>query len=205
MKLPDNDTWAIVPAKPLKNGKNRLRNVLDDESRERVVMRFFRHVLGVLYRSPRISRIVVITLDPALSDVAKQSYEADIISKDPLDLNKAVSAGYQAVKDMGAKSVLVIPLDLPMLKMSDVKTVLDTEGDIVICPDRHMIGTNAVLLREIDRFQFRFGAESFKDHLGMAKKKGIVPQVAIAPGIEFDIDTPRDWLDYQALTSSVGG
>ena len=56
---------------------------------------------------------------------------------------------------------------------------------------------------------FGFGIDSFRKHLGLARDRGIDPQVAKLPGIGLDIDTPSDISELMAeverSTQSQGG
>ena len=45
---------------------------------------------------------------------------------------------------------------------------------------------------------FGFGIDSFRKHLGLARDRGIDPQVAKLPGIGLDIDTPSDISELMA-------
>jgi 2-phospho-L-lactate guanylyltransferase len=54
------------------------------------------------------------------------------------------------------------------------------------------VGTNALCLGSAHPFRFQFGLDSQRLHLQEAERTGLSPQVVRLPGLEFDVDSPRD-------------
>src|SRR5262249_49759308 len=63
---------------------------------------------------------------------------------------------------------------------------------MVIAPDRHGSGTNALLLRASAAFDFQFGEGSCEKHLAAASGRGWRIEVCRRPELAFDLDTPED-------------
>jgi 2-phospho-L-lactate/phosphoenolpyruvate guanylyltransferase len=65
-------------------------------------------------------------------------------------------------------------------------------ADVVIVPDRHGSGTNALRLSPPDVIAPAFGPGSFARHAARGAAAGAVVRVAQAPSLELDVDTPGD-------------
>ncbi|MEJ7638841.1 MAG: hypothetical protein WKF75_12935, partial [Singulisphaera sp.] len=69
--------------------------------------------------------------------------------------------------------------DLPRLTPADLAAMLELSADVVIAPDRALLGTNALLLRgdAIASFPLRFGDRSYPAHLAEAGKLALSVQI----------------------------
>ena len=63
---------------------------------------------------------------------------------------------------------------------------------MVIVPDRHGAGTNALLLSPPDAIEPSFGPGSFARHAARAREAGVAARVAALPSLGLDVDTPDD-------------
>ena len=89
--------------------------------------------------------------------------------------------------------------DLPLLEGADIAAMAEIAADpvwgapvVVLAPDRHRRGTNALLLRPPGALPFHFGYDSFAKHVGEAVAGGAELMIYRSPGTEFDLDTPGD-------------
>ena len=64
--------------------------------------------------------------------------------------------------------------------------------DVVIVPDRHGTGTNALLLRPPTAIAPAFGPGSRERHQSAAEAAGVDHAVVRLPSLELDVDTPED-------------
>jgi len=107
-------------------------------------------------------------------------------------------------RDIGA--VLRLPLDLPLVRGSDIDELLSIEctaPGAVIVPSRDGTGTNALLRTPPTLFPSHFGPGSFAKHCGEARRSGACLLVRRSPRLEMDID---DESDLRALaTHDLGG
>jgi 2-phospho-L-lactate guanylyltransferase len=77
---------------------------------------------------------------------------------------------------------------------------------VVIVPDRHGSGTNALLLSPPDVVAPSFGAGSFARHAARARAAGAMVQVCELPSLGLDVDTPDDLAALRAaLDRRPGG
>jgi 2-phospho-L-lactate guanylyltransferase len=90
--------------------------------------------------------------------------------------------------------VLLVPGDCPSLDPDEVAGLLAGFADagVVIVPDRHGTGTNALRLTPPNAIAPAFGPGSFARHAALGAAAGAVVRVAQAPSLELDVDTPGD-------------
>jgi 2-phospho-L-lactate guanylyltransferase (CobY/MobA/RfbA family) len=70
---------------------------------------------------------------------------------------------------------------------------------ITICSDHTNEGTNALLLSPPTGFVYRYGDDSFQQHLDEAERLGMKRRIVNTPGITFDLDTEHDWETYHVM------
>ena len=73
-----------------------------------------------------------------------------------------------------------------------MSALLGRRGGVVIVPDRHGSGTNALLLEPPEVMAPSFGAGSFARHAALARAAGAEVKVAELPSLSLDVDTPAD-------------
>lgn len=218
-------TWAIVPVKPLRDGKSRLAHLLTPDERAELTTNMLRHTLEVLSKVPGIFRTLVVSRDPAVLKVARQHNAFTLGEGEDLGLNIGLTRGAHIAAAQKASSILVLPADLPLLAVGDVETILDsatpTGGSrraqsygfgynggsgghsyariMAICPDRLEDGTNALYINPPLGFRFQYGPGSYRKHLEEAGRLGMNSKIVHSPGLKFDLDTEEDWRKYLAL------
>ena len=203
-------TWAIIPVKQLRESKRRLAHVLSPEDRAGLIHRFLDDLLEVLNRAEGIDRVLVVTADPAVRELAG-GYAAEVIDERyPLGLNAAVALGVAHAARHGAASVLILPADLPFARVEDIEQMLRPltgatapQTLIAITGDEAEEGTNALLLAPPGDFNFHYGPGSFAAHLDEAAASGRTVHIINAPGLRFDLDTESDWLVYNGYLVMV--
>jgi 2-phospho-L-lactate guanylyltransferase len=93
------------------------------------------------------------------------------------------------------RRVLMLPGDLPLISTSALEAVLDAAGNepgIVVVPDRHRVGTNALLCDPPQALARCFGGHSFERHLAAAKAAGVTARVLELEALGLDLDYPGD-------------
>ena len=93
------------------------------------------------------------------------------------------------------QGVLVLPVDLPLLTTDDVLTLIDRAAKppvIVIAPDRHHKGTNALLMVPAGLIEYEFGEGSFQRHCERAIQSGARLEIVDLPSLGLDLDDPED-------------
>ena len=197
-------TWAIIPVKPLYRSKSRLSGVLSPEERETLSRTMLEHTLEVLTMCDSVHGVLVISRDPAALAVAR-AYDANTVQESGSpELNAALTRASQFVSTWGAKRVLVLPSDLPLLTLEDVRGLLDNGRslrEVVVAPDRREDGTNALVLKPPGLFEFGFGKGSFATHLERAAQAGAQVREFRSPTVALDVDLPEDLALYLATVA----
>ena len=193
-------TWAIVPVKRLREAKSSLSGVLKPEQRHELVLCMLTDVLNALEHAPSVVGKAVVSPDDEVLTFAR-SNGADGVADRGLELNEALKLGIRYASAKGARSVLIVPADLPLLKGADVENIIamaSSPKDVVIAPSKAN-GTNALFLRPPDIMSLRFGGESFPTHIAEARRAGIMPHIYRSATVATDIDEVVDLLSVETL------
>ena len=194
-------TYAIIPVKPLNRAKSRLARALKAPTRAALVRSIFSRTLDVVALVNRIDGVIVVSRDLTILELARQRGAITLMESDS-GLNPAITQAAHWAVQRHARSVIVIPVDLPLITSADLDAVIDRaeeERCIVIAPDRHEDGTNVLLVRPPDAIQFTYGASSFKAHRTQAIERGLLVHEYRSPTTAFDIDVPDDLEMYRLL------
>jgi 2-phospho-L-lactate guanylyltransferase len=193
--------WAIVPVKPFMSAKSRLASVLQPEERVKLSREFFEHVLKVLSRVMAVSQTLVISRDSSALALAREHKAHTVTESGAPDLNAALRRATEVSQKFGARAVLILPSDLPLLSEKDVKQLLEdgTDPSVVIAPDRRRLGTNALFVRPPGSLKYAFGERSFEKHRAQAVQSGARVRICQLAGVALDIDVPDDLNAYQEI------
>jgi 2-phospho-L-lactate guanylyltransferase len=186
---------ALLPVKPLHLAKSRLSGALNPEERQEFVRDGLLHTLRILQTVPEIWRTLVISADPNVWEFALK-YEVDVYEElDVPGLNESVACGQQWALEQGADAVMVLPIDLPNLNAdclhSKILKLHENPG-MVIVPDRHLQGTNFLLLSPPNLVKPTYGINSFERHCTLAAQAGVNPIIIHCADLALDIDSPED-------------
>ena len=89
--------------------------------------------------------------------------------------------------------MLLVPGDTPLLSADEVDALLaDAPEAVVIVPDRHDTGTNALLLQPPTAIDPSFGPDSLQRHIASAEAAGVTYRVERLQSLIFDVDTSDD-------------
>lgn len=191
---------AIVPVQHLSQAKSRLSGRLAPTERRALVIHFLGVVLSSLRGSSSIDQIIVVTPDTDVLGLA--ACHGTVGMRENGDgLNAAIRQARETAIRWGAGTLLVMLGDLPLVRPDDVDDLLraaDGAG-VVIAPDRHRLGTNALVLRPPDALDPAFGPGSFSAHRRAAMAAGLRIQEFQSPAIAFDVDIAADLDELEQL------
>jgi 2-phospho-L-lactate guanylyltransferase len=193
--------WAIVPVKPFAHAKSRLASVLDEDERAALSRSFLEHALGVIAQVPGIARTLVVSRDPDALALAERSGARTLGENGASGLNAALTLAARVAREGQAGAVLILPTDLPLLTADEVRQIVaedDGTPRVVIVPDRHEQGTNALLVRPPEALPLAFGDGSFTRHTALARRAGLPVRVLRLPGAALDVDVPEDLRVFRA-------
>jgi 2-phospho-L-lactate guanylyltransferase len=186
---------ALVPVKALRHSKSRLRPVLSDDHRQALVLAMLEDVLRLLAGVPAVATTAVVSPDADVLAFARQLGAQPIEEpRKPRGLNAALTFAADTLCGQGARSLLVLPVDVPLATIADIEAILNhmnANPSIVLCPSRSG-GTNALALRPPGTIPFRFGHRSSAAHQREARARGLPLRVLPLPSLALDIDHPHD-------------
>jgi 2-phospho-L-lactate/phosphoenolpyruvate guanylyltransferase len=194
-----NGLWAVLPVKPFAAAKTRLDGALSPPDRAALARHLMLGALSALLESGCFDDVIVVSRDPGTRNLAAEA-GAGTLEEHGSTLNQAVALARTHALSQGATALLVLASDLPLVTSATIQNfVAAAEGaPVVIGPDRHDEGTNALLLRPPPAIDFGFGARSFLRHEKRALQRGLLPRVLRLPELAFDVDTPADLEDLAA-------
>jgi 2-phospho-L-lactate guanylyltransferase len=73
---------------------------------------------------------------------------------------------------------------------------------VVIVPDRHHLGTNALLVSPVGLIGYDFGPDSFQRHCQRVIEKGARLEICELPSLALDVDLPEDLAMVEAQLES---
>ena len=200
-------TVAILPIKTLDDAKQRLAEELDPRPRRALVEAMFSDVLVALRRTTLIDHVLVVSKDHNAQRIAG-GYGAMVSDDQDTGHNDAAARGIARAVELGASRVLLIPGDCPMLDPSEVDGLLRRPVEppaVLVVPDRHGTGTNALVLSPPDTMKPSFGTGSHDRHHRHAAAAGIAVQTVEVPSLALDLDTPEDLQAVEATLDDTRG
>ena len=198
--------WAIVPVKPLRRGKSRLAGILTEDERADLNRALLQHTLQTLSELREVDEVLVVSRDPQVLTIAR-NYGARTVREDGQpDLNTALKRATVVAQVYATRGVLVLPADLPLISREDALALVERATDppvVVIAPDRHGTGTNALLISPAGLIEYDFGENSFQRHCDLVKKAGARLEVVNLPSLGLDLDSPEDYEIIKNLEKTI--
>lgn len=198
--------WAIVPVKPLRRGKSRLAGILTEDERTDLNRTLLQHTLQILSELREVDEVLVVSRDPQVLTIAR-NYGARTVREDGQpELNTALKRATVIAQVYATRGVLVLPADLPLISREDALALVERATDppvVVIAPDRHGTGTNALLISPAGLIEYDFGEDSFQRHCELVKKAGARLEVVNLHSLGLDLDSPEDYEIIKNLEKTI--
>lgn len=202
-------TLAILPVKRFGAAKQRLAPALPGGSRRALAQAMLSDVLRSLGRISEVHAVVVVTSDELAASAARNAGAEVVADTEQAGQSPAANLGISHARARGYERVLLVPGDTPLLDPREVDDVLrraDAEQiGIVVVPDRHGEGTNALLLSPPDVIEPSFGSGSLRRHVETAAESGVAHRVEQVPSLMLDIDTGSDLTELVRMLESSHG
>ena len=187
--------WAIVPVKPLRRGKSRLAGALSEDERAELNRMLLENTLKIFSDLKEVEEVLVISRDPQALTIARNHGARTVREDGQPELNTALKRATVVAQVYATRGVLVLPADLPLVSRDDILTLIGRAGEppvVVIAPDRHGSGTNALLISPAGLIEYDFGENSFQRHCQRAKDAGARLEIVDLPTLGLDLDLPED-------------
>lgn len=188
----------MVPLKSPERAKSRLATVLRPEQRLRLFFALAERVIRTLHATRGIDSVAVVTASAQIAAFSRSLGAIPILQSADSGMSAAFDLALGELQVTNAQRVLMLPGDLPLISSSALDAVLataETGARIVVVPDRHRVGTNALLCSPPQALAPCFGGHSFERHLAAAKAAGVSARALEVEALALDLDHPED-LDY---------
>lgn len=185
---------AILPVKRFDAAKQRLSIGIEEERRRELVAAMVADVLEAIGEARQVDRTIVVSSEPRAAELAAAAGAELIPDPDQDGHNGAARAGIAAAVAGGARRVVLLPGDCPLLDPRELDRLLTgmPERYVAVVPDRHGEGTNALALSPPDAIAPAFGEGSRARHVSLAREAGVPYGVEELPSLALDLDTPAD-------------
>lgn len=188
------ETLAILPIKSFDGAKRRLSTSLNTVARRVLAEAMFTDVLRALGHAEMVEGVIVVTRDNGAQTIA-EGYGATVVSDEEQGHNEAAAVGIERAIEAGARRVLLVPGDCPLMDAKELDGLIRTRmphRSVVIVPDRHGSGTNVLLITPPGAFTPAFGPGSRERHEQTAATADLHYQTVEVSSLAIDIDTPDD-------------
>ena len=190
---------SIVPVRSLSGAKSRLGEPLDPEERADLILALLRRTVAAALAARRLDGVAVVSQDAELLTQARAMGAASVLQE-----SEGLNEGLSETRDSAgseATALLVLPADLPAVSAEAIERLIEAAEEtarrepgrpvVVLVPDRHGTGTNALLVAPPNAIEFRFGEGSRAAHAAEAIAAGAA-YVELDGPLAFDLDTPED-------------
>jgi 2-phospho-L-lactate guanylyltransferase len=179
----------------LRRGKSRLAGTLSEDERTELNRSLLQNTLKTFADLKEVEEVLVISRDPQALAIARQHGARTVREDGQPELNTALKRATVVAQVYATRGVLVLPADLPLVTREDVLTLISRAGEppaVVIAPDRHGTGTNALLISPAGLIEYDFGENSFQRHCQRAREAGARLEIVDLPTLGLDLDLPED-------------
>jgi 2-phospho-L-lactate guanylyltransferase len=207
-------TVAVLPVKRFGAAKQRLEGDLTDGTRRALAEAMVTDVLIALRRAREVDEVLVVSGE-TLAVALAAGYVAAAVVDDPDDAGHSAAAllGVEAAMERGATRVVLVPGDCPALDPTELDRLLASSPpaaepgapDVVVVPDRHGDGTNALVLTPPDAIRPAFGPGSRERHERLAAEAGATVRAADVATLGLDVDTVDDLGALRAALEDIRG
>lgn len=196
---------VLIPIKELGAAKSRLRPVLGDAERERLVLGLAEKAIRAALEADGVDRVLVVSRDPRVLRRAAECRAQVVAESSPTHderaLNRALDQGRARALELGATALAVLVADLPTIEPADVSALFEAaRGDaaVVLARSHDGAGLGALVESPIAGLPFHFGdGRAFEHHLHEARTRGLGTRTLDRPGLALDLDTTDDWARHR--------
>ena len=185
-----------VPVKSLSRAKSRLSPALSDLERGALTLAMLEDVLDASLGVPGWETWVVSPDEVALEIAARRGARPVPETKPPLA--NAIRQVEALANEGGAGTLAVLPADVPLVTAETLHVALRTLGAVVLAPSADGAGTSLLLRRPPKAIPARFGPDSFRRHVELARERGLPVSIVERQELSFDVDRPGDILTLLA-------
>ena len=188
------ETWVIVLIKDLDSAKQRLGTVLDPKARRDLAQRNAERAIRAAAAGD--ARLVVTGSEEVVA-MAERLGASALLEPRQEGQNVAAKRGIEHALKNGARAVVLVSSDLPLVTRKAMRDLLDAAGRVappavVAVPALGRGGTNALYLNPPDAISLHFGADSMEAFRREAEAKGVKFVTFRSEAMALDLDEPAD-------------
>lgn len=182
----------IVPLKPPRAGKSRLRGAVDERRHPALVLALAWDTVAAA-TAAGVRRVLVVAADPAAVSALYRPGVEIVGERGAADLNSALEQGEALLRARDPDAVVgAIQADLPALRPAELAAALaEADGRRAFTADADGTGTTLLLSAAGGPLDPRFGPGSAAAHAG----SGAIPLELAVPSLRRDVDTPADLVE----------
>jgi 2-phospho-L-lactate guanylyltransferase len=187
-------TWIIVLVKDLDSAKQRLGTVLDPKARRALALRNAERAIRAAAAG---DHRVVVAGSAEVKSIAERLGVDALLEPKQEGQNVAAARGIAHALENGARSVLLLSSDLPLVTRQALRNFLEVARKVgppaaVAAPALGRGGTNALYLSPPDAIALHFGADSLAAFRAEAETKDVNFVVHKSDALALDLDEPAD-------------
>lgn len=184
-----DEIYAIIPVTKFKNAKTRLSPFLSEDERENLLKAMLRDVTDTLRK--HVDKIIIISRDEQVLKYAESLNVTTILENDNSNLNKALKQAMTYCKGK-TKKIIIVPSDIPLIGKTNIAMLIEASKslDFIIVPAKGG-GTNMIIMKPM-AIRTRYEGFSYQEHLQIAEKKKLNPQVHDSFFMALDVNTTED-------------
>lgn len=185
---------AVLPVKRFGEAKQRLAPGIGATHRAELAAAMLEDVLEAIDAARSIERTIVVSSEPRAVEIAGAGGIEVVADPDEGGHSGAALAGIARAMELGAGTVVLLPIDCPLLAPRELERLLTgmPERYMAVVPDRHGTGTNALALSPPNAIEPSFGEGSCARHVAAARAAGVPYNVEELSSLALDLDTPAD-------------
>jgi 2-phospho-L-lactate guanylyltransferase len=192
---------VVIPIKQLDRAKQRLANRLAPWQRQALVQAMLFDLLGALQGLHGVAGVTVVCEDEQIAPLQRK-FDFERLSPPERGLNQALSHALADLAARGRSRVLILHGDLPLARTRELQHLVDDPAPILLVPDRHGRGTNAMLLPCPAPLAPAFGPRSLARHAQAARSAGVVGRIRHLASLALDVDDADDLMELLACDST---
>jgi 2-phospho-L-lactate guanylyltransferase len=193
--------WVVVLVKDFDQAKQRLRPSLDPGQRRELARENARLALAAARAG---GRVLAVCGSEAAAELARSAGAEVLVEAEPSGQNPAARLGIAHAVANGARSVLLLSSDLPLVSRRAIAAMLSAarrlgRPAVVAAPATGRGGTNALYLCPPDAIDLHFGDDSLAKFERDAVARGVRFALHESPRLALDLDEPSDLEELRRL------
>ena len=192
----------LLPVKDPARAKQRLAGLLSPGERKDLAWAMLADVAAAVRGCHVADRIVVVARDPEVAGYAVENGWEVFREREQVSESRSVDWASRLLDRQGAKAVLRLPADIPLVQARDLDVLLHPAPRgvaAVLVPSQDRLGTNALLRSPPLIFPSRFGGDSLQKHLRQARLQDLQVLVREMPRLALDLDLASDLVQFRRL------